>query len=359
MLGNTITGGILMQIKVMEPMPFDQSIEPAIEFPIMLTYNNLEVPIGIEGVLMAEDNKILSSLQDLSTTSISGSIGNLGALGTIHDSNQLQVNEHKISLVSVLNIKAIDHINNLRIKNIRGDVKLKLILKVKILQSKAAISSLHLKDSADFGPPLTQSLRGESIVSYNYVREYSPGRNNMWLISGDSSPVFLSLSYLQHELLTTIYSGSWLQDFSPKLGLGKFIVAELPIPTSKAIKGEFSERLNEAIEALRKMESKIQEGEWTEAIEKSRPVAELVKEEDMIKSILSKHGYQDDAANSLFSAVKNLFDYTSKFHHKLERDKKTLLTETQAEKEDAYLAYSMSVALVNLLTQKFNKPELR
>lgn len=346
-----------MQIKVMEPIPGDQYIEPAIEFPIVLTYNNLEVPIGIEGILIAEDNKVLSQLQDLSPTGVSGSIGSLGALGTLRDNNQSQLNDHKISLISILNVKAIEHINNLRIKNIRGDIKLKLILKIKILQSNAVISSLHLKDSAEIGPPLTQSLRGESIVTHKYISQYSPGNNNMWLISGDGNPVFLSLSYLQNELSTTIYSGSWLQDFAPKLGLGKFIVAELPIPTSITINGEFTERLNKAMEALRKMESKIQEGEWTEAVEKCRPVVELIRDEEMIKLILGKHGYNEDAANSLYASIKGLFEFSSKFHHKVDKDHKTLLPITQAEKEDAYFAYSTSIALVNLITQKINKPE--
>ncbi|GAI27153.1 unnamed protein product, partial [marine sediment metagenome] len=50
-----------------------------------------------------------------------------------------------------------------------------------------------------------------------------------------------------------------------------------------------------------------------------------------------------------------LFDYSSKFLHKLDRDRRTIPPEINAEKEDAYLVYTLSVTLVNLLTQKVRK----
>jgi len=351
-----------MQIKVTEPIPVDQYIEPAMEFPITLSYNNFEIPIGIHGLLLAEDNKILASLKELVKVGAhADEIGSLGAFGTNQINGQIGEVDHSFSLVSILNNKAIDHIGNLRDKNPKGDVNFKLILKIKVCKSTALIAPLHRKDPAEIGPPMRavlEQMGGYSLIAYKHAGDYTPKENDLWLISGQGGPQFLSLSNIQQEITKTIYSSNWIQDFAPKFGVGKYIVAELPLPPSKAITGEFSKRLNEAAESLQKIQNKIQEGEWTEAVEKCRPVVELMRDEEMIKSILGKHGYNEDAANSLYSAIKGLFEFSSKFHHKVDKDKKTLLPVAQAEKEDAYFAYSTSIALVNLIAQKISKPEL-
>ena len=76
----------------------------------------------------------------------------------------------------------------------------------------------------------------------------------------------------------------------------------------------------------------------------------------MIKSLLiEKQGYSEEAASALTAGIGSLFDYGSKFVKKTKRGE--LLPKINAEKEDAYLIYSLSVSLVNLLTQKIRKSE--
>jgi hypothetical protein len=350
-----------MKIEVKESKPLENSIEPAIQFCLQLTYNNLEVPIALRGLILAEDGKILTTLSDtIKTGTANKDIGRIGAEGTVKDHDIRRESTQDMSLIATLSSKALDYIDNLRNKDTKSDVKLKLLLRTRILKSNAVIAPLHSRAFGEVGPPLRERLEawgGEALVTYGYKRDYAPEVGNLWAISGSNDAVFLTIADWEQEIPVTIYSSNWIHDFAPQLGMGRFVLAELAIPTPIPIKGKHSKRVDKAFEALKKMEKEVREGEWTEAIEKSRPVAELLREEDLVKSLLTKHGYHEDAANSLITAIKGLFEYGSKFLHKVARDGTTIPPVTKAEKEDAYLTYTVSTALVNLLTQKARKPE--
>ena len=51
-----------MNIEVMEPRPASGFIGPVIEFPISLRSNDLESILAVDGLLLAEDGKIVASL---------------------------------------------------------------------------------------------------------------------------------------------------------------------------------------------------------------------------------------------------------------------------------------------------------
>ena len=350
-----------MRIEVKEPKPLENFIEPAIQFPLILSYNNLEIPIALSGLLIAEDGRILATLPDTYKRGTANTeIGRIGAEGTIKDQDIRKENKQDMSLLATLSDKALDYIDSLRDKNTKGDVNLKLFLRVRILKSNTIIAPLHVRTPAEVGPPLRERLEAwgrEALVTYGYKRDYAPEVGNLWAISGSNEPVFLTIADWEQEIPVTIYASNWIHDFAPQLGLGRFVLAELPILPPILIKGKYSKRVDKAFEALQKMEKEIRKGEWTEAIEKSRPVAELLREEDLVKSLLTKHGYHEDAANSLITTIKSLFEYGSKFLHKVAKDGTTIPPEIKAEKEDAYLTYTVSTALVNLLTQKARKPE--
>ena len=349
-----------MRIEAKEAKPLDNSVEPAIQFPLVLSYNNLEIPIALNGLLLAEDGKILTSLSDTHKTGTSAKdIGRLGAEGTGKDRDVQRESQKDVSLIATLSQKALDYLDSLRDKNTKGDVNLKLLLRTRILKSNAVIAPLHSRTPAEIGPPLRErleSMGGEALVTYGYKRDYSPEAGNLWVISGSNEPVFLIITDMEQEIPVTIYASNWIHDFAPQLGLGRFVLAKLAIPAPVSVKGKHSKRIDKAFEALQKMEKEIREGEWTEAIEKSRPVAELLREEDLVKSVLVKHGYHEEVANSFMATINGLFEYSSKFLHKVAKDR-TIPPEIKAEKEDAYLTYTVSTALVNLLTQKARKPE--
>lgn len=348
-----------MQIVVGEVFPLTNFLEPALGFPLVLSYNSLEIPLSLNGLLLAEDGKVLAQLTELNDVRGPRSIGGLGSQGTSKDNQLSKVSEHQASLVAHVSKGALDHLENVRDRNKKGDVVFKLNLKARILNSTCVTPPVQLKQFTDLALPVPAHLQQTAgqMMMYGSPRDYVPNAGNLWLISGTNGPVFLTVDDVQCEQQKTIHASDWVHDFAPQLGIGRFLIAEIPVPGSLHAEHEFADRLNKACEALQVMEEKIKEGEWGEVIEKSRPVAELLRQEDMIRSILVQHGHPEDAANCLIGGVKGLFEYSSKFIHKVQKDRKTLPPDIRAGKEDAYLAYTMSVGLVNLLTRKASKTE--
>lgn len=346
-----------MKMECGETKPLSDFVEPAIEFPLKIKCNSFESLLSIEGTMLAEDGKILAGMSE-KIENHGREVGKISARGSGRDKG-LEIEESvDISLVALLSKGAINHIDDVRDRNRKRNVAFTLQLRVRILKSKAHIAHVHEITPGEIGPPIRGTLENigvESLISYKSQQGYSGPRNDLWLISGGSEPIFLEIWDMPAQIPIEIAASDWVQDFAPKLGIGRFVIAELPLPSPAAVGDEFAKRLNEAIKALSEMEEKVKEGEWNEVIEKSRPVFELLRYENMIKTILSKHGYSQEAADNLFSAIGGLFDYSSKFLHKLDRDRRTIPPEINAEKEDAYLVYTLSVTLVNLLTQKVRK----
>jgi len=69
---------------------------------------------------------------------------------------------------------------------------------------------------------------------------------------------------------------------------------------------------------------------------------------------LLRDGYSEQAFEDLNKSIKELFNFSSKFHHKEDRGKR-IMPEIKASKEDAYLIYSLSMNLVNLISKKFQR----
>ncbi len=327
----------------------------------MLSYDGYEAPIGISGLLATEDGKVITRLLEFKDpeTISNARIGNIGARGTSNDKELRQASKHSFSLVASLGKRTLDHIDTVRNRNKKRDVVFKLSLNVRTVKSISFVSPLHELSPGEIGPPLRALLeqKGFSLIAYKYDHAHQTRIGNLWPISGDNGPVFLSVDDYQFETAKTIRASDWIQDFAPQFGLGRFVVVELPTPTASADGSEFAEALSEAAKKLQEMEKEIDEGEWSEAIAKSRRVAELLRRDEIIKRILGNYGNNEDAAKSLLAAVQNLFDYGSKFIHAVHRDKTTILADANAEKEDAYLVYSLLANLVNMLARKAAKTE--
>jgi hypothetical protein len=55
-----------------------------------------------------------------------------------------------------------------------------------------------------------------------------------------------------------------------------------------------------------------------------------------------------------FNQIK-FIGFASKFHHKLDKSKKKITPEIKASKEDAYLIYTLSMNIVNLISKKMQR----
>lgn len=349
-----------MQIKDPKVEPVKESIEPALKFNITVEYMKMtEAPLSAEGVLLAEDGKVLTPIRaSLVAIDLPSKVVELG----VKQRRQERATT-AVSFMTTLSSKVFDHIESVRDKNSHKDVVLRLRLKIKSLRTKAILSSIKEIDrsfwSQEIMPKINKEHPNAVPICSHVDPKYTHSNPRMWVISGEGGPVFLTLYEQEISTSFKISSQYWVDDFAPILGLGKYFVVEVPVPKLADLAGgrKFATRVNEAIEALAAMEKRVREGDWNEVMEAARPVHELLRHRAVINDILKRDGYTDEAAGYLLNSIQNFFLLSSKFIHRVAKPKKKIppeiLPKLKASKEDAYLVYVTTAGLVNLLARKF------
>jgi hypothetical protein len=110
--------------------------------------------------------------------------------------------------------------------------------------------------------------------------------------------------------------------------------------------------MEKAVKAADDAEKHLRAGEWDDVCKDLRGVWEAFKGYEFIKTVATKDGYSEEAAKSLNDAFQNLFDLAAKFGHVLGKDRKTVLPELHAKKEDAYMLYMIARSALNLIARK-------
>lgn len=334
-----------MRIDKIEVMPVKDSINPELLFEIeFFIQRRDEIPVEISGSIFSDENKKIANIHEV-----------------IHDPNRRielsarnneRYEEEKLVIKSLasLNHKVLDYIETLRTKNPKGDVILNLDIFVKTLNSRTNLSNLNL-----FEMKGTQGFpEGSKGVYYLYQSKFFTSQTNMWILSGDGSPTFIEIKNNNFKNKVVIRSSDWIHDYCPVFQIGKFSVFEYLLPDYAEGSGSIEERLNESINAIKRMEENMIKGDWNGVIEDSRAVWELLRNQDEIKGLLMRDGYSEQAFIDLNESLRQLFNFSSKFHHKEDKGKK-IMSEIKASKEDAYLIYAMSMNIVNLISKKMQR----
>lgn len=338
-----------MRIDKIEVKPVQESINPELMFEMeIFIRRGYEILLEITGGVFSDENKKLANIHEF-----------------IHETNNMelsardQMNEREekftIKLIAPLNHKVLDYIETLRTQNKKGDVILTLDIFVKMLISKTSLSYMFMMDDAKFPYQLPEHSKDAKPVFYQYQRDgFSTRQTNMWILSGDGSPAFIEIRNNNLKNKVTISSSDWIHDYCPVFQIGRFSVFEYLLPEYVEGSGSIEERLSGSIDAIKNMEYDMIRGEWTEVIQDSRVVWELLRNQDEIKDLLTRDGYTEPAVTDLNKSIKELFNYSSKFHHREDRGKK-IMPEIKASKEDAYLMYATSMAIVNLISKKMQR----
>jgi hypothetical protein len=309
-----------------------------------------QIPVSIKGELFSEDNFKLGNLED--ALIYQGLNYWLNADG----STKVQANQaHELKLNCLLSDKAINHIENYRTgkKNSTKDIVFIVKLDVQTFESNIVIGNLKIeKDSTR----ASANNRDVYSVYYEYENNFSSGRTNMWLLSANGGANFLgSKRHLIPELKVTIDLMKWVNDFARYLNIGNFIVYEFPQPDEIVFSKALKSRYAKAQKALMEMRTQLNYGEWKMAIIVSRPIFELFKNFEDFKKFLLDNGYSEAAYIELRNSIKSFFGLLSKFYHGLNEDNTETNPEIPAHKEDAYLAYTYSISLLHLISQKLKR----
>ena len=261
--------------------------------------------------------------------------------------------EYQRDFYFILNERTLDYIEDRRAKDPKRNVILKFNLILTTLQHSLRIGNYnaHKENGINFIIDAPNNpRRGDG--NYNML---VPEHNNGQLLSYVRYPV-----KLEH----TITSDDWIGDFQKPLGIGSFLVVEIPLLELPAVDESklnaqqkvFKEKLDSAYEKLPSVEKELRAGDWKNVIRDSREVIELFNKgvtRYMKQLVAETTNISEEKAGDLTFGVDKLTSYTSDFHHPLENGKpKKVYT---GEKEDAYLTYVVAASLTNLLARKFVK----
>lgn len=343
-----------MRIDKIEIKPVRNSINLEMIFEIELyVQKEYEIPVGIYGSIISDENKKIANISEYELTPQPNEKTELSAR------ERESKGEQKLTMkVNVpLNYKVLDYIGTRRTVNSKGDVVLKLHISIRTLYSKTRISSMFVAESTGL-PNLPKEYKDSKFVLHGDCSNQSSRFSDMRILSGDNSAAFIEFKNNNFENDVTIKSSDWIYDFCPVFQIGKFLVFEYLIPNYAEGIGNTEERLANSINAIKKMEEHIVRGEWNEVIEHSRAVGELLKNRGEIRDLLTGDGYTCQALEDLNESLKKLFDFASKFHHREDKEK-NIMPEIRASKEDAYLIYSVSMNVVNLISKKIQRLDKR
>ncbi len=218
-----------MEIRSIEPKPYEKAVFPGISFEAEISYKRYdEAIIGVSGWLKTDDGKILAEIKEVVKGAETREIGAKGP--KIGRSKDKPEDIYKTTLVALLDKRALDHIEKRRVANKKGDVILTLDVIVKVITNRAVISHIYEIKPEDINLPSIEVLgtRNWGLLVYTSTPDYYPYRTDQWILSGDNSPIFLTISEQVLIKNVKISSSDWIHDYAPKLGLGEYFVVEIP-----------------------------------------------------------------------------------------------------------------------------------
>ncbi|NJD77277.1 MAG: hypothetical protein FIB08_09315 [Candidatus Methanoperedens sp.] len=342
-----------MRIDKINVMPVQNSINPELLFEIeFFVRRDFEIPVDITGSVLSDENRKIANIYGLMHMP-----NQTFELAAEHRRRREGEEKRVIKLIASLNQKVLDYIETLRIKDRKGDVNLTLDIFIKLVVPNTMISPLTIA-KINLGRDELEH-QNKSLVAYEHSGEVTPSYNNMWILSGDGSPIFIKIIDYNFKNQIVIRSSDWIHDYCPIYQTGRFSVFEYLLPDYIEGSGSIEERLNESINAIKKMEESLIRGDWNGVIEDSRVVWELLRNQDEIKDLLKRDGYTEPAFDDLNECLKKLFEFSSKFIHRLDKEKKKTMPEIRASKEDAYLIYAVSMNIINLISKKMQRLNLK
>lgn len=302
-----------MNIRSVEIEVEQLSINPMLNIWVNLEFeHSKEIPLSLSGKLCHNNGRILSVLQEYQLNTDSKyelTFKNLRK----EESSERSMDRHSVQLSAVLTPPALEIIEREREKNTEKKVEfyIEFIFKTIILPRKVDL---------------------ENIDSFELNIEKKPNR-------------------------ISIEQSDWVNNYSPKLGIGNFLLLELNLADYNNISDFWKELIEPLKNSVLEMEKWIRMGEWKKTIESARPFFEGLNfkkdtsfKEALIK-ILKKEQHNEEGIKDLQNAIQSLFNYTSKYVHFMDREG-TIKPYPNAKKEDAYLVYTFSIGLLNLIGSK-------
>jgi hypothetical protein len=316
-----------------------KTVETTLRFRVQLKFTDgQEVPISASGGLFCPSDTFVAPVFEWSDQDR----GQL-PLRSYTYSDQSRRTTAWLNVGVRLGRRELDHIENVRDRDRKKDVHFSVKLALRLLVPKAVARPIKVEE------PDRPSKPGLGAST-------APSAPPRVLVEGSAGEI-LQLETTTVDLPYRFAATDWVHDYAPKLGIGSFAVFE--IPDDWVADDKLGDHVKKAMEAAKKARQSLQAGDWEDVCHDLRKVWEILRDDQFVKDTLSKDGYSEEATASLCKALNGFFDLASKFDHALAKDKKTLLPELTARKEDAYLAFGCAMSVLNLIARKAQRTRSR
>jgi hypothetical protein len=320
-------------------MPSSECIEPTLEFELTVRFMQGDrIPVDFTVVVRTEDKKILGVARPSSRVTSSLSLDAIISKQGLPDATE------KVRMALPLTKGHIEHIERVRSRHRKGDVVLSCQVEGVFLVSTTTNATLLLVRRADESEVYD--------VKYRYQSSFRSSHTNMWVLSGDNGKTFIQREIMREERTAIIGSSDWIHDYVSVWHATDYLVVEIPRTEATPGKGGLQDWIDAAAQAIDKARVNFGKGEWNDVVEDLRPVWEVLRGKPDIKAVLEANGYTSDAATALDNAIRQLFDFASKFVHRTDKTGKKLVSEVHAAKEEATLVYALAGTVVNLVARK-------
>ncbi len=298
-------------------------------------YSSYEIFTSITGYLGIENGKKICEVKEKSNShNYNRNRQTLNFRNDVPDTFNNSKDRMSFQLIGSLDYESIHHIESIRLKNLDKSINFYLILDItKIYQ--------------------TDKRRLDLVGAFNTAA--------------------ISQEIENYHANYAIAQSDWVQKFSSPLGIGKYILVQLKTLEAEDLRERFQnspyetirvnlfEKYERIVKRLHHMEDKIKSGEWDLVLRYSREVFELLKLGDPqkrdpqveadLKNLFKLRNGSEVGFDEFYKGILELFKYSSKFVHELDPSLQ-LHDKPNARSEDAYLAYSLCISLVNLIVAK-------
>ncbi len=300
------------------------SIEPKLNFTIEFNYSkNAESFISFQGILKSRSGRVLavieSGIDSIRNTTHSSILIPIPAMGRIEEKPPIET-KYTRSFYCYLSPKALDFLENERLSWEPHDVLLKIELECVLLKRGQVRHDIELE-----------------IVN----------------------------SHVAYEV--KIPQSDWLSKFSPHLGIGNFLIVEIPKFTDEIdihSSHPWAEKVARAKIRLDKMHKELTQGDWQEVMRVSRDFWDnfKIKKDDTeslenIKSLFRLENHSDEGLEDLRNSIWYVHEFSSKYIHDMDKKRKNLNPIPEARKEDAYFMYMWTMGFINLISEKIGRIE--
>lgn len=330
--------------------PAKDTIRPAIDFTVTILTSKLKdtIPFSVNGVIRAEDGKVLSTIYAIDEQDADWII-KIQREGTTYNQDAI-----KFKCRVDLEENALEHIERLREKNRKHKVQLMFDINVIQLQASIGWSALSRRSIT--------TANGEKVDTYIYDYEGAKSSNDSAKPITVRNEEYLQIQRRHIREEKEISDSDWIVDYLPVLQKMNYLLMEVPeiAPLNFVDDNlkEFASRLKASTDKLKSIQAKLREGEWDAVVRECRGVYEDLKKgfpfNNNLKELISRDtGIPSKNLNDLVIFLDKSFDYDEASHHYRtpEGDEIKLMI----HKEDAYFSYLRLLGIVNMLNSKISR----